>query len=384
MTTTLATTQTTYESQQDDLVQAMIVYLQDPDNWVGGVALITDFSTGSVTYTLLSSISVALDNIAQQIFDAQQQSSILTATGSALDNICQNWGVSRKPALAANGSFTFTKNTDATVAITIPANTLISTLPDDQGNVVEYLVDTDTTLPVGSTSVQVQATCSNPGPGSAGNLTIATPVVIGSALPGIDSVQIDADIDNGVDEESDDSLRLRCLEEIQNPQGGGTPTDYHEWAIGVAGVNSATALPKNRGNGTVDVVITAQGGSLVPSSTLISQVQSVINGLAPIDVDVQVVPPTVETVDATISISVSQGNTVAGLTSAVQTAVENYINSIAIGGTVYGSGIVSSVLKVSGVTDATCQLSVGGTNYTNVVIGSTTVAQSGTTTVQGM
>src|SRR5579875_1090277 len=267
----------------------MINYLQNPANWKNGVPLITDFSEGSVAYTLLSAIAAGADQIGYQYFNAQTQSSILTATDSSLDNIVTFWGVTRKQAVAANGTFTFTKNTPALYTIGIPQGTIISTLPDDNGNVVQFTTDTTVALAVGQTSVSVTATCSNPGPGSAGNLSANTQLVIGSAVPGIDGVILTSSITNGIDTESDDQLRQRCLNVIQNPQGGGTAADYKAWALSVIGVSNATVLPLNRGNGTVDIVITTTNG--LPSSSLISQVQSVINKNKPINVDALVMGP---------------------------------------------------------------------------------------------
>ena len=371
-----------YESQQDSLLQIMINYLQNPANWKNGVPLITDFSEGSVAYTLLSAIAAGADQIGYQYFNAQTQSSILTATDSSLDNIVTFWGVTRKQAVAANGTFTFTKNTPALYTIGIPQGTIISTLPDDNGNVVQFTTDTTVALAVGQTSVSVTATCSNPGPGSAGNLSANTQLVIGSAVPGIDGVILTSSITNGIDTESDDQLRQRCLNVIQNPQGGGTAADYKAWALSVIGVSNATVLPLNRGNGTVDIVITTTNG--LPSSSLISQVQSVINKNKPINVDALVMGPAAVSIAIIANIAVQDGYTVAGITSAVQKAFTNYINSVPVGGTVYNSHMVAAALAIPGISDCTISMTVGGQVKTNVVLTAQQQATAVSITVQGM
>jgi uncharacterized phage protein gp47/JayE len=372
----------TYSSQQESLFNIMVNYLQNPSNWQRGVPLVTDFSVGSVAYTLLQAIAAGADQIAYLYFQADNQSSILTATDTALDGIVANWGVTRKPAIAANGTFTFYCNVAANNSISIPKGTVITTIPDDSGNVVQFTTDQTVSLPVGQTSVSVTATCSNPGPGSAGNLAANTQLLVGSSVPGIDGVTLGTNISNGVDAEIDDVLRQRCLNVIQNPQGGGTAADYQAWAIAVSGVSNATVLPLNRGNGTVDIVITTNSG--LPSSTLISQVQSAINAKKPVDVDALVIGPVAVTIAVTPSVSVLAGYTVSGVTSAVQQAITNYINSVAVGGTVYNSRMVSAVLAVAGIADCTVSMSVNGTVFNNVALTSQQQANAGTITVQGM
>lgn len=371
-----------YVSQQDSLFQLMVAYLQNPSNWLGGIPLITDFSKGSVSYTLLQAIAAGADQIAYLYFQADNQASILTATDTALDGIVANWGVTRKPALAANGTFAFYCNVPATSSIGISQGTVITTMPDDSGNVIQFTTDETVSIPVGGQSVDVSATCSNPGPGSAGNLAANTQLLIGSSVPSIDGVTLGTSISNGIDAEIDDVLRARCLEVIQNPQGGGTPADYQTWALAVSGVSNATVLPLNRGPGTVDIVITASGG--LPSADLISQVQTAINAKKPINTDVLVTGPTGLTITITANVSVLSGYTVAGVTGAVQQAITNYINSVAVGGTVYNSRMVSAVLAVAGIADCSISMSVNGAGSTNVVLTSQQQATAGTITVQGM
>lgn len=378
MTTT--TTTATYTSQQDTLYQAMVAWLQDPSNWSDGVPKITDFSVGSTAYMILNAVAVGQDQVNLQQFNNEQQASVDTATDSSLDAIAANWGVTRKAAVAASGPFTFARATASSTDWPIPQGTLITTFPDVNGNIVAFTTDADATLTAGTTTIQVSATCSNPGPGSGGNLTSTTPLIIGSALPGIDSVTLTTDITNGLDTETDDALRARVLEAMQNPPGAGSPSDYQEWAMSVTGVASATPLPRNRGPGTVDVIITGTA-TVVPDATLIAAVQAVMDKNAPADADVLVLGPTIVTVDSAVQVTLATGYTLAAVTPDVQTAVANYVNSVAAGGTVRNSWEVKAVLGVTGVDDCVVTLSVGGVAQTNVVLSSQQAAQSGNVTV---
>jgi uncharacterized phage protein gp47/JayE len=61
------------------------------------------------------------------------------------------------------------------------------------------------------------------------------------------------DVDGGVDEESDDDLRIRVLERIRQPPQGGAAHDYVRWAKAVPGVTRAWCEPLEMGIGTVTV-----------------------------------------------------------------------------------------------------------------------------------
>lgn len=89
-------------------------------------------------------------------------------------------------------------------------------------------------------------------PGAVGNLapgeelTVITDVI--AAFTG--SV---VTLDGGVDEESDDDLRIRVLERIRQPPQGGALHDYVRWAKAVPGCTRAWCKPLEMGIGTVTV-----------------------------------------------------------------------------------------------------------------------------------
>lgn len=368
-----------YTSQQTALLQTMITYLQDSSNWPDGDPKVTDFTPGSVAYTILAAIAVGLDQISKIYYDYSQQANLMTATGTALDNLVQIWGVTRKQASAAVGTFTFSKYTAATTPITIPEGILITTVPDQYGNVIQYLTNKAVTLTAGNSSIQTTAICQVPGPGIAGNLAAGTPLLIGSALPGIDAVSIGTTISNGMDKEADTALRARCLQVIQNPQGGGTVVDYKNWALAVTGVTTATVIPLNRGPGTIDIVITAGGG--LPTTDLITLTQVAIDEHKPVNADVKVLVPTTVTINITASTTLASGYTTASITTAVQEAITNYVQSVNVGGVVYSSGMTAAVIDVQGVLDCQITLSVSGITMTNVVLQSQEMAVTGTMTI---
>lgn len=266
----------------------MVGYLQNTVNWTDGIPKITDFTEGSVVYTLLSAISVGIDALGMAIFMAQLAAYISTAIDTDLDNKVADYGLTRKAASASTGSFTFTKNNVSASNVTIPAGTLISTVPSNSSTIVSFTVDADTVLVAGQTSVLVSATCQTAG--STGNLSASTPLLISSSVAGIDGVSLATNITNGADIETDDALRARGLAAF-TALAHGTAVSYQEIVLAISGITSAVVIAQNRGPGTVDIFITGPSNS-IPSAAIIAEAQTAINSQKVATDDVLIQVPT--------------------------------------------------------------------------------------------
>ncbi len=365
---------TQYTSEQDTIRQNMIDYMQNPDNWAGGTPKVTDFNSGSVIYTMFSAVATAVDTITLAIYMARQAAYISTATGTDLDNKAADYGVTRKPVVAASGTFTFTRLTPSISPTDIPAGTLVSTLPDASGNVITFATNADASLPAGQVSVQVTATAQTSGSG--GNLAANTPLVVSSATPGIDGVTLGADIDNGMDVETDDLLRARTLAVFAS-LARGTAAWYQKTALDVTGIQSATVISQNRGAGTVDVFIVGQDNT-IPDAALQAAVQAAIDAGRPITDDAREQVPTALTVDAALQIHLLPGYDPPAAIAAVQAAVAKYINNLGAGagdiGYVYASQLVAAAMGVGGVVNAT-------TAFVDTAVTVGQLPQAGTITV---
>jgi uncharacterized phage protein gp47/JayE len=104
------------------------------------------------------------------------------------------------------------------------------------------------TVGAGPTPVDVRAV----DPGVAGNLDQGSGLAFVNAIAGVDGTVTVVEMDGGVDVESDDELRERVLERIQQPPMGGAQYDYVAWAKQVPGVTRAWAAPE-QGPGTMTV-----------------------------------------------------------------------------------------------------------------------------------
>jgi uncharacterized phage protein gp47/JayE len=163
-----------------------------------------------------------LDTVAQALSDAQvdlvQLSGALdidSKVGSKLDNFLALFGFGRQKAVAASGFVSFGRTSPSTQDIRIPAGTQViapnqssSLVSADTLQNVVFETTFDTTLLAGQTSVAapVRAMLT----GSIGNVA-ANKITLFAANPvyGIHTVNNEAAISGGVDQEDDDQLKVR-------------------------------------------------------------------------------------------------------------------------------------------------------------------------------
>ena len=87
-------------------------------------------------------------------------------------------------------------------------------------------------------------------PGSLGNLPDGTSLSIAPPIDGVFGAAIARNLTGGADTETDDQLRARILQRIQNPPMSGSQADYVTWALAVPGVTRAWAACE-QGPGTI-------------------------------------------------------------------------------------------------------------------------------------
>ncbi|MHB1702420.1 MAG: baseplate J/gp47 family protein [Acidobacteriaceae bacterium] len=365
----------TYMSQVASFFQTMMASVQANNS------SLTDFNIGSVLYTILYAIAVAVDMLNAAIYNVQQQAYLSSAIGSNLDLKAADYGITRKPAVAAIGPMNMIKNIAANTNIDIPAGSLITTVPQPGQTTVQWETTADATFLSGSTSAVVQVQCTTPG--SIGNIPAGTQLLIASAVPGIDGVTITTALTNGIDQESDASLRQRALNSFKGLAIGTYPW-YQQQALSVSGVASASVVNSYSGqSNSVGVYITGPNNTL-PTSTLISQVQTLLNNSAPMIDQPTVVSPAQLTVNVAVTVTYSAGNSQSAVQTAVQTAIDTYINGLGLAaqktvGWVYPSQMVTTALAQTGVVDAGGVTLNGGTAA--VVVSASQLPLPGTVTV---
>lgn len=175
-----------------------------------------DFSIGSILRALIESNaanSLWLESTAQKLLEVTR---LTTSTGNDVDTFVEQFGLSRNPAVPAEGFVTFSRYT-ANLQATINVSSLVSSV----ANGVTYSVGIDETNPyyngllnayilpagINSTSVPVIATTS----GAVGNILANQITTIQSVIFNIDSVNNPNTFANGVDAESDAALKIRFV-----------------------------------------------------------------------------------------------------------------------------------------------------------------------------
>lgn len=153
------------------------------------------------------------------------QTLALTATGDALDILGNNFGITRRTAVAAN------------LQISLPAvnGTIIPVTVDFVGdsNGIRYTPDASATASGGAASLAVTAQTL----GASGNLSISDTLTIGTPVVGAESVATVTAVNvTGTERETDDVYRERILEAERITTGGANAADYRIWSQEVAGV----------------------------------------------------------------------------------------------------------------------------------------------------
>ena len=110
---------------------------------------------------------------------------------------------------------------------------------------------------------------------------------------------------------------------------------------------AVNVLPKKRGLGTVDVVITSAGG--VPGTALVEQVQSVLEEQREIAVDVNVMAPETVTVDLILSVKPKEGLLPGPVIDRVKAALRAWFDGNLLGQDVLLAQIGQKIFAVDGV-----------------------------------
>ncbi len=248
--------------------------------------------------------------------------------------------VPQKQATFAAGQVSFTGTNGAVIL----AGTVLQ-----RTDGAEFTTDADVTVAAGVALVSVTALVAGVAGNTAGgsSLSLVSPVsgVAGTATVGTGGLV------NGLDIESDDSIRSRLLRRLSQPPQGGADFDYVTWTLEVPGVTRAWSYPKYLGGGTVGLCFVMDGapGGLIPDAATVSAVQAYIEARCSVIAAVTVFAPVAVPLNFTIQLTPN--------TAAVQTAVQAELVDLlsrenAPGGTILLSHIRQAISSAAGETDS--------------------------------
>jgi len=344
----------------------------------GACSTLIDVTVGSVLRALLeSSASVALW-LQYLILQVLSMTRLATSTGSDVDSWVGDFGLTRLPALPATGIVVMTSLSPTSQGATIPNGALVKTADGSQGFTV---TGGPYSRPPGQASVSVPVTAASFGP--VGNVQAGTVTILGTAIPGVDTVSNPVPFTGGTAAETDSALRARFVTYLN------TRVRATEQAVANAILSvqqgltyviqenvtyAGLALP-----GNFSVVV--DDGSGAPPQSLLTSVYAAIDAVRPIGSTFSVNGPVLIQAVVVLTVATNGSNSFASTQQSVETAVADYIDGLAVGqalpfsrlaGLAYAAdSSISNVLNVqlNGATD-----DIGG--------GSTTVVRAQSVVVE--
>lgn len=300
----------------------------------------------------VSDLSVKLYAVAAQVYGLYAQAEWLsrqcfpqTAQGEELDKHAKLRGVTRRRAVPAEGLVRFYVDRPGETAAEVPRGTVCMTAAG-----VRFLTQEDAAVAAGELFCEVKVAAAQAG--AAGNVGQGTIVYMALPPTGIVACANPEPLAGGKDQEGDEALRQRVLATFARLANGANSAFYHQAAMSFEGVAAATVLPRNRGVGTVDLVLAARKG--VPDQELLEAVQAYFDRVREIAVDVKVLPPTVETVDVSVQLWAQEGRDWEETAAAVRERLEGWFCGERLGQPLPRARLISLIYGVDGV--ANCRL----------------------------
>lgn len=297
-----------------------------------------DVGTDSDHYIRSAAVSAAIEGIYQKLAWIYRQIFPDTADEDELVRSAGIRGLQRKAPVAATGPVAL-KGT-AQVELLQGSTLTHRTTGEQFDSLASAILGTDGTVTVQVRAQTVGASLN----GLTGDLVLTSPPLGMDANASFVSATT-----GGEDQESLDSLLARYLDVIQEPPAGGNLADYRRWAKEVDGVEDVLVLPKRRGGGTMDLVLTASTGN--PSADVIARCQEHVSSVCSVYADVWAYAPTIRTVDAAGLVEIAEGYDLADVQVAANSAYKALLGALKPRETLKASQIETMISNLAGVVD---------------------------------
>ncbi len=292
-------------------------------------------------------MAVRLYAVASQIYGLYVQADWVnrqcfpqTAVEDYLDLHAQLRGLTRREATAAEGVIRFEIDAAADADLVIDAGTVCMTAAG-----VRFETTEEGTLASGKTAVDLPARAVEPG--AAGNVAAGAIRAMAVAPVGISRCTNPAGFSGGLDAEDDETLRTRVLETFRRMPNGANAAYYEQEAMSFSQVAAAVAVPRPRGVGTVDVVVSTPAG--VPDGELLEELQQYFEQRREIAVEVQVRAPEVKNVPVTIRLAAEDNRDGAAVRQAVEQVIRSWFDGRLLGQSILRAKLGALVFAVDGV-----------------------------------
>ena len=296
-----------------------------------------------------------------------RQSFPQTASGAYLDKHAQVRGLRRTAAEKARGSIRFSLDEARSGEVTVPAGTVCLS-----GSERQFVTLEEGRIAPGELQCQVTAEAAEAGAG--GNIPAGSIRYMVLAPAGVSAAMNPEPFQGGCDEETDEELRSRVLGSYRTLPNGANSAYYRSRVLGMDGVAAVSVLPKQRGLGTVDICVAADGG--IPEEAKLEQVRTLLESEREICVDIQVSAPTAVNVDVSAELTLQDGAGFETVREAAEAAVRDCFGGKALGRDLYRAKLLAALMAVEGVEN--CRLTAPAAD---VAVGATELPVLGTLSV---
>lgn len=324
-----------------------------------------DKREGSIIYDALAPVCYLLAQQNIRLQSIYQNTFIAYAQGGALDLRSQEQGLSRYPATyAVKKVYAIGSDGQPT---TVPLGSRFSTI--SSGNSLIYSITAVYKVDDVVQPGYYEATCETAG--VIGNDYVGDLIMV-TNLNNVAQATMSDLITPARDEETDDELRTRYLEKVNEKSFGGNIAQYREELKAISGVGAVQIYPVWNGGGTVKLSVIDTNYNLLTDDFLV-QLKETIDpennsgegfGLAPIGHKVTIVTPTEVTIDISATLTLMQGYVLSQVEDGIKSALNDYIKGLRqhwgdgsenniYSTSVYLARINATILSVEGVANVT-------------------------------
>lgn len=294
----------------------------------GASSALIDLTVGSVLRaTLEASASVALW-LQYLLLQVLTMTRLSTSTAGDADTWVQDFGLTRRAATYSSGQVTLsTFNPNAQSATVLTG----STVRTSDGSQTFSVVGGPYTRPIGTASVSVTVVATVAGP--EGNVGSGVINILGTAIPGIDTVTNSTAFSGGDVPESDAALRARFITYI-NTRSQATEQAL-AYAIGSVQQNLDFCIEENllpdgtSAPGHIHVIL--DDGSGHPGQSLLDLVTTAVNAVRPVGTSISVSAPAVIIANVSVLLTVDTAVATSLVEGVVAAALSSYINALGVG-----------------------------------------------------
>lgn len=347
---------------------------------------LTDYRPGSKIRTIYEAVAIVVEDFYDKLYRAMR---LLIE-----ENIYAIFGFDKIASVHATGVVLFSRTTIADRDYTIPAGTLIQTVPTASKPAINYRTVEDTVLRTGTREIEVSVVCEIAG--ELGNTGANTITHMAASIAGVDAVTNPTALTNGQEEETKELQKSRFQRFIQANARAVLPSiEYgatlghvlNEQGIIVERVVQAKAfedLPARKGE--VDVYI--WNGVDGASEALLADAHKHITGYYDVNgnriygyksagIWLNMYVANLIEVHARVDIQTENWFSPTEAEVLVEREIDNYFADLTMGQTVVQSALEANIKHISGIYDVKLYLSTnGGLSHdtTNITTDGTSIA----------